>query len=104
DPFQAQLILKILNRYNAISGQCVNLQKSSVLFSKNTPQPLRDNICQILMGIQPQSSSKYLVLPLGIGKSKLDTFSYINQAVQGRLSKWQNTFLSLAGKEILLKA
>ncbi|CAA0832118.1 Unknown protein, partial [Striga hermonthica] len=54
----------------------VNLSKSSIFFSVNTPQEIKSEICTTLMGITPQTSSTYLGLPLGIGRSKTHTFAF----------------------------
>ncbi|CAA0840003.1 Unknown protein, partial [Striga hermonthica] len=48
----------------------VNLSKSSVFFSKNASVRLKAEICQCLQGIEVCHSSRYLGLPLGIGKNK----------------------------------
>ncbi|CAA0840350.1 Unknown protein, partial [Striga hermonthica] len=48
----------------------VNLNKSAIFFSRNTPEPLKLAICDALNGIVCHKSSRYLGLPLGIGKSK----------------------------------
>ncbi|GER39650.1 RNA-directed DNA polymerase (reversetranscriptase)-related family protein [Striga asiatica] len=61
-------------------------------------------ICSTLNGISRHTSSKYLGLPLGIGKSKKQTFSYVVEAVKGRLCNWKKHFLSGAGKEVLVKS
>ncbi|CAA0805858.1 Unknown protein, partial [Striga hermonthica] len=55
----------------------INLSKSSIFFSKNTSNDSKDYICQLFGGIQVVRSSKYLGMPLGIGKSKLDTFKFV---------------------------
>ncbi|CAA0834064.1 Unknown protein, partial [Striga hermonthica] len=48
----------------------VNLAKSSVFFSRNASVGLKAEICQCLIGIEVCHSSRYLGLPLRIGKSK----------------------------------
>lgn len=78
--------------------------KSSILFSKNAPTHIRVQICWELNGIQPQTNSKYLGLPLVIGRSKAQVFQYIQDSVQGKIANWKNRFLSEAGKEVLLKS
>ncbi|CAA0819580.1 Unknown protein, partial [Striga hermonthica] len=57
-------------KYRLFTGQAVNLNKSAIFFSKNTPQPLQARICSALNGITSHRSTRYLGLPLGIGKSK----------------------------------
>jgi hypothetical protein len=46
----------------------------------------------------------YLGLPSFVGKSKIQTFSYIKDKVIKRLLNWKNQFLFQPGKEILIKA
>ncbi|CAA0833391.1 Uncharacterized mitochondrial protein AtMg01250, partial [Striga hermonthica] len=67
---QAQAHMHLLERYRLFTGQRVNLQKSSVLFRKNTQGFAQDSICSALNGIQVHSSTRYMGLPLGIDKSK----------------------------------
>ncbi|CAA0835183.1 DNAse I-like superfamily protein, partial [Striga hermonthica] len=50
-------------------------------FSKNTPLQLQHSICQTLNGITSHKSTRYLGLPLGIGKSKKEVFDYILTSV-----------------------
>ncbi|CAA0807068.1 Unknown protein, partial [Striga hermonthica] len=73
---QAATLLTILDKYKLFSGQMVNLHKSVVFFSRNTPQHLQDNICSTLQGITSHKSTRYLGLPLGIGRSKLEAFNF----------------------------
>ncbi|CAA0812292.1 Unknown protein, partial [Striga hermonthica] len=54
----------------------INLAKSNIFFSGNTPESVKNSICLILNGIVVAKSSKYLGLPLGIGRNKRDTFSF----------------------------
>lgn len=101
---QALCLRRILQIYGTASGQLINLDKSSIIFSKNTPQDLKRSICAALDGVKEQTNAKYLGLPLVIGRSKQDVFNFIIEAVANRTSNWTNQFLSQAGKEVLLKA
>ncbi|CAA0807102.1 Unknown protein, partial [Striga hermonthica] len=56
--------------YRLFTGQAVNMNKSAVFFSRNTPLTLQHSICSTLNGITAHRSTRYLGLPLGIGKSK----------------------------------
>ncbi|CAA0839496.1 Unknown protein, partial [Striga hermonthica] len=64
-------------KYKCFTGQQVNMAKSSIFFSKNTSDSLQAAIYHILHGITPHRSSRYLGLPLGIGRSKGETFHYV---------------------------
>lgn len=60
--------------YEAASGQKMNEQKTSVFFSTNTPQQLRNSL---VGGIGSRSSvdfEKYLGLPSVVGRSKYKSF------------------------------
>ena len=67
---ECHTLVSILNRYEEASGQKINTDKSSVFFSPNTFQELRDGILNILGPMQDSRHSKYLGLPSIIGKSK----------------------------------
>ncbi|CAA0810586.1 Unknown protein, partial [Striga hermonthica] len=82
----------------------VNLSKSSIFFSKNTPPHIQRQICNTLNGISVHTSTKYLGLRLGLGKSKIDTFSYVENSVKKRILNWKSKFISPAGKEVLIKS
>ncbi|CAA0822945.1 Unknown protein, partial [Striga hermonthica] len=69
-------LLQILQKYQLFTGQLVNLEKSSAFFSKNTPATTQHSICQVLNGITVHRSSRYLGMPLGIGKSKRESFNF----------------------------
>ncbi|CAA0809079.1 Unknown protein, partial [Striga hermonthica] len=57
------------------SGQRVNMDKSSIFFSKNTAINIRNEICSSFARISCVKSTKYLGLPLGIGRKKKKRFS-----------------------------
>ncbi|GER39993.1 RNA-directed DNA polymerase [Striga asiatica] len=96
-------LLNILHLYCSVSSQAVNMHKSNVFFSANTPDDIRAVVCQTLHGIVPAKCSKYLGLPLGIGRNKKDTFAFVMECVSSRIHSWKNKYLSEAGKEILIK-
>ncbi|CAA0805992.1 RNA-directed DNA polymerase (reverse transcriptase)-related family protein, partial [Striga hermonthica] len=101
---QAYNILHILHSYHCFTGLQVNMAKSTIFFRKNTSQEMQNKCCSILAGIQVHNSARYLGLPLGIGKSKRESFEYILSVVRKRILSWKNKWLSSAGKEVLIKA
>ena len=94
----------ILQSYERASGQMINREKSSILFSPNTPQSVRNQICSILSIANKAYNERYLGLPVAVGKSRRKTFEYIKQRVWNRIQGWQERLLSKAGKEIMIKA
>nr|XP_027122107.1 uncharacterized protein LOC113739060 [Coffea arabica] len=61
-------------------------------------------ILRILGGMQQVRQSKYLGLPMVIGRSKRQVFNYIKEKVLRRLKGWKEKLLSQAGKEVMLKS
>lgn len=104
DISQVKCIKQIIVDYEACSGQKVNMEKSSIFFSKNTPPGTKEEVCRELNGVTEQINSKYLGLPLVIGRAKSQVFRYIVEAANARIGSWKNKFLSSAGKEVLLKS
>ena len=57
-----------------------------------------------LQEIRRVVQSKYLGLPLVIGRSKRQVFDFIKQKMITRLKGWKEKLLSQVGKEVLRKA
>jgi hypothetical protein len=100
----ANTVNAILQAYEAASGQVINRDKSSILFSKNTPKRLKKSIMQI-MGLQSENQGgKYLGLPTYIGRDRAKAFAFVKEKIWKRIIGWKERFLSKAAKEILIKA
>ncbi|KAK6138841.1 hypothetical protein DH2020_027414 [Rehmannia glutinosa] len=100
---QALNFKMVLDQYCLASGQKVNFEKSSVFFSSNTPDQVRSDVCSIMGNIQEQKKIKHLGLPLSIGRSKKEIFKFVVDMADRRVSNWKANFLSMAGKEVLVK-
>jgi hypothetical protein len=99
----ANCLQQILELYVEVSGQMVNKDKTSIMFSPNTSPQVKDLVLNEL-GIQyTAKNEKYLGLPVYIGKSKKKMFEYIKQKVWAKILGWQEKLLSKAGKEIMIK-
>jgi hypothetical protein len=94
----------ILNLYEESSGQTINIDKSSIVFTKNTKDSDKKKMMHTLKITSEGRSSKYLGMPAFIGKSKKKAFSYIKDRIWGKLQGWKEKLLSKAGKDILIKA
>jgi hypothetical protein len=69
----------ILQTYETASGQVINWDKSSVLFSTNTPLYTKTSIMAALgLGVESQGG-KYLGLPTYIGRDRVKAFEYIKE-------------------------
>ncbi|KAF5468409.1 hypothetical protein F2P56_012561 [Juglans regia] len=94
----------ILSSYELASGQRLNLEKSSIYFSKNTRQEIQDSILAAAGFKVSGPFEKYLGLPSHIGKSKSRAFLPIIDRIKGQMTNWKTNLLSPAGKEVLLKS
>lgn len=101
---QASELMRILKCYESASSQLINLDKSSIFFSKNTSHETKVEVCQSMGSIQMVNQGRYLGLPMVVSRSKEQIFGYIRDNISQRLGKWKNKLLSAAGKEVMLKA
>lgn len=97
-------IKKFLIEFSKASGQIINLEKSDLIFSNNTPTQTQVKITEYLNITQIETPSKYLGLPTNIGKNKTNLFNFINDKITQKIQGWKQNLLLQAGKEILLKA
>jgi hypothetical protein len=97
-------IMKILGIYEKGSGQKLNLQKTSLFFSRNTSHERKQEILSLSGLMETHRIDTYLGLPSFVGKSKAQSFGFIKDRVTKKISNWKVKFLSQAGKEVLLKA
>ncbi|KAL0457145.1 UNVERIFIED_CONTAM: putative mitochondrial protein [Sesamum latifolium] len=100
----SRAILAVLDTYRRASEQEINLQKSSVGFSRNTPREVRLQLAVDLNIRVKNRMELYLGLPSKVARSKRDLFATIKDRVWGRITGWNEKWLSQAGKEILIKA
>ena len=78
---EVQVISDVLELYVVASGQCINLEKSSVFFSNNTSRMQRDWIKNELGVQEVEKFESYLGLPTLIGRSKYQAFSFLKEKV-----------------------
>jgi hypothetical protein len=97
-------LMRILRVYEAGSGQKLNLEKTSILFSRNTTDVKKQEILTVSGFMEAQRIDTYLGLPSYTGKSKIQSFSSVKDRVQKQLNNWKVKFLSQAVNEVLLKA
>nr|XP_025675778.1 uncharacterized protein LOC112776041 [Arachis hypogaea] len=103
-PNTSQSILELLETYEGFSGQKVNLNKSAIFFSHNTPQNTRLAVAQTLNIEHIGAQDKYLGLPSIVQKSKKATFGAIKDKVQKRIMGRKRSILSSGGRHTLLRA
>jgi hypothetical protein len=94
----------ILELYERASGQMLNRDKTSIFFSRNTCNSVKENILRLAGVPTTQQYDKYLGLPALVGKSRIREFQSIKDRVRNKINEWKTKFMSQAGKEVLLKA
>jgi ribonuclease HI len=104
DERSANHLRNILQLYEECSGQMINKEKSSIMFSKNTGEVARERFKSAL-GIPVEAmNEKYLGLPVYMGRSRAKTFAYLKDRIWKKLQGWMEKLLSKPGKEVLIKA
>ena len=101
---ECQNLIVTLNLYEAVFGQKINADKSSIFFSNNTSPELKAKILEVMGLMKDSKHNKYLGLPSLIGKSKKEVFAKVKEKVEKKLSGWKEKMLSMGGREILIKA
>jgi hypothetical protein len=94
----------VLDQYCASLGQLVSEAKYSIFFSPNVEVEVRAQIYAELNIMTKAISDRYLGLPSMVGLERTDSFVYLLERIIDRLKGWKERFLSMGGKEILLKA
>uniref|UniRef100_A0A803P208 Reverse transcriptase zinc-binding domain-containing protein n=1 Tax=Cannabis sativa TaxID=3483 RepID=A0A803P208_CANSA len=100
----SEAINRILHLYFQASGQSVNRDKSSILFSPNTSPDTQSQFRSSLLLNGEGFISKYLGVPHCIGRVKNSIFHYLIQKVSSKLNVWNEKLFSRAGKETLIKS
>ena len=85
----ASAINNILQRYEACSGQMINREKSSILFSKNTKRATKHEVLAVLGPNSESYGGKYLGLPTYIGRNKTKCFEYLKDRIWKRIQGWK---------------
>ncbi|XP_024196657.1 uncharacterized protein LOC112199901 [Rosa chinensis] len=101
---ECQAFNNILSTYAQASGQKINLQKSSVVFSGNVGVPSSNQLATVLGVKCVKEHGMYLGLPIHVGHNKTAIFAYLKERLTKKLLSWRSKILSAGGKELLIKA
>lgn len=92
---EACLSLKsLIDRFCAISGQMLNLQKSLIKFSPNIAINLQLRYKEIFRMEAQESLGSYLGVNIDITGSKIWHFTPLLDSMSTRISQWQSKGLS----------
>ena len=104
NPTSVTTLAAILRQYEELSGQRINLLKSSITFSAKTPPEVKQRVKRNLSIEAEGGIGKYLGLPEHFGRKKRDIFASIVDRIRQKAFSWTSRFLSGAGKQVLLEA
>ena len=90
--------------YEQASDQKLNREKTTVFFSKATPDERKIEIINELGVSEVREYKKYLGLPAVVGRNKKASLNFIKERVWNKLQGWKEKLLSQAGRKVLLKA
>ncbi|GLT94950.1 hypothetical protein SLE2022_126590 [Rubroshorea leprosula] len=101
---EAQNLKDILQKYELMSGQKVNLRKSTISFSNSVHSRVRRCITDILGMEEIKHQGQYLGFPAYVGRSRSAAFSNLKSKFWARINEWRAQPLSRAGREVLIKS
>lgn len=101
---EAVQLRNLLKIYEECSGQVINSEKSAVMFSPNTGEHQKSRMREILNIWAETRNEKYLGLPVSVGRSRTNVFAYLKERVWQQIQGWKEKLLSMAGKEVMIKA
>lgn len=97
-------IVQLLYIYCSASGQEISTKKFSFFFDANTPHSIRHELCIILNMPQVDDPRLYLGMPTIWGRSKNAALAFVKEWVLAKIQGCKQSFLSQAGREVLIKA
>ena len=104
NPKNGRAIKRILSQYERISGQAVNLSKSSITFGSRVKDQVKTQMRNILGIHNEGGGGKYLGIPEQFGRKKTENLEYVVATVKAKTNGWHHRFLSPGGKEVLTKS
>lgn len=100
---ECQQVMNILKLYERASGQVINLNKSSVVFSKNVKDDVQLMVTEMFGVKRADKHERYLGLPTFVGRNNVASFSSLKDRLWQKLEGWRGKLLSGARREVLIK-
>jgi hypothetical protein len=86
-------LIRILGIYEVALRQKLNMQKTSVFFSKNTSLERKQQILELSRLTEAHRIDTYLGLPTFVGKAKNQALNLIKEKVWNKLANWKTKSL-----------
>ncbi|KAF7829488.1 reverse transcriptase [Senna tora] len=84
------VVAEILKFYCEASGQDMNLDKSNLFYSKNTPLEVKEDICETLGIKEASNPGKYLGLPTLWERSKVVALNFVKERMVNKIQNWKH--------------
>lgn len=104
DSLEWSRLIQVLTTYELASGQCLNKEKTSLQFSKNTLQENQKLILSVAGVKSSQAYEKYFGLLTLMRRSRSKSFKLIVDRIEQKLSNHKVKLLSQVGKEVFIKS
>ena len=78
---ECETLLNILSQYEAVSGQQINRDKTTLFFSKSITASKQTELLQLLGVPAVKEYEKYLGLPSFVGRSRRESFTQIKESI-----------------------
>ena len=99
EPRECEKVMKVVRKYEKAQGQCINFDKSSLLFGKRIAANDRQQIKDTL-GIQNEGGmGTYFGIPEDINGSKCKLFAFLKEKLLHRLNGWTGRWLLMEGRK-----
>lgn len=100
----AERVYSLISTYEKASCQKVNYEKSLIYFGSSVSKINKSTVASILGVRVSKNPEKYLGLPMMIGRSKTQAFTHYADRFKSRIESWNLRFLSIEGKETMIKS
>ncbi|KAL6225406.1 hypothetical protein ACLB2K_004256 [Fragaria x ananassa] len=101
---ECKRLKEILSIYEAASGQKIYYGKSAISFSPSTSEEEKILLTNEMGMKLVAYHEKYLGLSTVLGRDNGKVLSKVRERVKNRVEGWHSNLLSLAGKQVLVKA
>ena len=98
EPRECEEVMKVVRKYGKTSGQCINFDKSSLLFGKRINAATRQEVKDTLGIHNDGGMGKYLGIPEDISGSKCKLFAFLKDNLMHRVNGWTGRWLSKGGR------
>ncbi|XP_013589204.1 PREDICTED: uncharacterized protein LOC106297527 [Brassica oleracea var. oleracea] len=104
EPRECDEVMKVFKTCEEASGQCINFEKSSLLFGKKIPGSVKETIKSSTGITNEEGMRTYLGIPEDISGSKKKLFTFLKDRLQNRVNGWTGRWVTKGGKEVLIKS